>query len=319
MGIYDRDYYKESGPSFVESLVTRGRVCKWLIAINVVVFILQVMTRPDPMLRRAAEDWFTDLFILDVAKVFDGQVWRLLTYAFLHDPTSLWHIFWNMLLLYFFGRELEDLYGSREFLAFYLVAAVLGGLAFLAQQFVIAQQAVEPFLRDRAIYARCLGASGAVTAAMVLYACHFPRQVILLFGILPLPVWLIVGFYVLRDVFGFLGGQHGNVAVTVHLAGAAFGFLYHYFQWRILYLLPSFPTQLGQRRRARPNLRVYREDEAPRPAPVAAPASAEPDEQFEARVDALLQKIQQFGKSSLTDSEREFMDRASEVYKRRRS
>ena len=135
MGIYDRGWYRNEGPSFLDSLANRGRVCWWLIAINVGVFIVQVLSRPaqDPWMRTLIDPDgpFTSAFILDVNKVMDGQVWRLLTYAFLHSTASLWHIAMNMLFLYLFGREIEDLYGAGEFLAFYLVAAVVGGVAFV--------------------------------------------------------------------------------------------------------------------------------------------------------------------------------------------
>ncbi len=62
----------------------------------------------------------------------DRRPGRLLTHAFLHSQTDLWHIVFNMFCLWWFGREIEALYGSREFLAFYLLAAIAGGLAFTA-------------------------------------------------------------------------------------------------------------------------------------------------------------------------------------------
>src|SRR5262249_2534757 len=127
MGIYDRDYVRREGPSFLGSFVERGHVCKWLIGINVAVFIVQVLTLPaDP----TEMGWFTGAFELDVDHVLHGQVWRLLTYAFLHDPRVIMHILFNMLFLWWFGSDVEDLYGPREFLTFYLSASFVGGLAF---------------------------------------------------------------------------------------------------------------------------------------------------------------------------------------------
>src|SRR5258707_7251077 len=153
MGIYDRDYYRRSGPSIFSSFAERGHVCKWLVAINVVFFVIQLMTvqsrevplgdprsmnvdrhdEPDGSdepafsahghrVKEVARP-FTDALILDFPKVLQGQIWRLLTYAFLHD--SFWHIFWNMLLLWWFGKDVEDLYGPREFLTIYLLSAIL--------------------------------------------------------------------------------------------------------------------------------------------------------------------------------------------------
>src|SRR5947209_2059358 len=126
MGIYDREYIRRDGPRFLGSLGGHGQVCKWLILINVVVFVLQIMTgdrrNPGPI---------TEGLLLDVDKVLGGQVWRLLTYAFLHDREALMHIVFNMLFLWWFGPDLEDLYGPREFLTFYLVSALLGGIFFV--------------------------------------------------------------------------------------------------------------------------------------------------------------------------------------------
>ena len=106
----------------------------------------------------------TDIFILDPAKVMGGQVWRLLTYAFLHEPNTLWHILFNMLFLWWFGSDLERMYGPKEFLAFYLGAAFVGGLAGVG--FYLLSHDPTPGL----------GASGAVTALLVLFAFHFPHQ-----------------------------------------------------------------------------------------------------------------------------------------------
>ena len=156
MGIYDRDYYRRDGPSFLGTITERGRgVCFWLIVINVVFFVLQIatMTR-EPILREP----FTDALLLDVDKVMHGEVWRLLTCAFLHSTDKITHILFNMLFLFWFGRQVEDHLGSREFLVFYLVSAVLASLAYVAATLV-------GFAGGNA-----LGASGAVTAVLVLAA-----------------------------------------------------------------------------------------------------------------------------------------------------
>jgi len=305
MGIYDRDYYRGDGPSFLGSLVERGTVCKWLIGVNVVAFIVQLATRG----AGSAHGFFTDALILNRDAVLSGgEVWRLLTYAFLHDTNSLLHIVFNMLFLWWFGRDVEDLYGQREFLFFYLLAALLGGLAFVAVPLGAGL---------------CLGASGAVTAVMVLFACHYPRRTILLFFVLPVPIWALVLFEVGMDAWNFLNSLgHPNAlttAVQVHLAGAGFAFLYRRYDWR----LSNWLSGLGfWRRRRGPRLRVYRpeEDDEREPTPVhaARPSASLDDEQLEAKMDAVLEKISRTGKESLTESEKQVLLRASEVFRRRR-
>src|SRR5437016_5761090 len=103
MGIYDRDYYRRDGPSVLGNFLERGVVCKWLIGINTVVFVLQMLTGRNSGL-------VTETFDLNVAKVLHGEVWRLLTYAFLHDVSRSLplHIIFNMLFLWWFGTDVEE-------------------------------------------------------------------------------------------------------------------------------------------------------------------------------------------------------------------
>jgi hypothetical protein len=121
------------------------------------------------------------------------------------------------------------------------------------------------------------------------------------------------------DLFGLLGGGHENVGYAGHLGGAAFGLLYYKMNIRLLNYLPSFGTWRRQRARAR--LRIYREEEEPRTPVHAAqrPALArDVDEQLEARMDDVLQKVSDHGMDSLTDQEREILQRASERMKQKR-
>lgn len=307
MGIYDRDYYRREGYSFLGSFTERGTVCKWLIGINIVFFIIQLVFRSP-----TGGDQFTEWLDLNAESTWHGQIWRLLTYAFLHDTGSPMHILFNMLLLFWFGSDVEDMYGPREFLAIYLVSAVVGGLVFITLPLVSQGQ-----------FGSCIGASGAVTAVLVLCACHFPTRVILFMMFLPVPIWLFVIFSVGYDAYALLTNTGGQVAVSVHVGGAAFAFAYYKLHWRLTAMLPNIQSRL--KRRSQPRLRVYREVEEERPAPVSVtavppPPQAHPDdEQLEAKMDAILEKISRFGKENLTDGERDVLRRAAEAIKRRRS
>ncbi|HEV3204098.1 MAG TPA: rhomboid family intramembrane serine protease, partial [Gemmataceae bacterium] len=208
MGIYDREYYRRDKTSFLGSIADRGNVCKWLILINGICFVIQLVTIPP---RHQGYGPFTEALWLVPQKVLDGEIWRLLTHAFLHAPDSWTHIIFNMLFLWWLGRDVEDIYGSREFLAFYLVAAVLAGLAFLG--WGLAQRSNAP----------ALGASGAVTAVMVVCACHYPNRQFLFSFFIPIPLWLLVIINVLQDTFVFVSQTKTTVAVAAHLDGAAFG------------------------------------------------------------------------------------------------
>jgi membrane associated rhomboid family serine protease len=300
MGIQDRDYYRNEGPSIFDSMMPRGMVCRWLIGINVAVFFLQLVSRGfvgDPV---------TSWLILDVDAVWHGQVWRLLTFAFLHG--SFMHVLFNMLFLWWFGSDVEELYGRKEFLAIYLVSVLLGGVAF------------EIWGLTRPLPGQCLGASGAVSTMLILCALHFPKRVIYLFFMLPVPIWLFAIFNVLGDLAGFFGAGDPSVASCVHLAGAGFAVAYYKWQRRIVDFLPGFSWWKSPRSRARLKLFNPLEDKE---EPVAVSANSAPsiamDEHLEAKLDAVLEKIAKTGKGSLTPKEEEVLRQAAEMYKRRRS
>jgi len=300
MGIYDREYYR-SESRFMDAFALRGQTTKWLIIVNVIVFIIQMMTDPH---RPNDYGGFTDLFDLDTDAVLHGQVWRLLSCAFLHDPRTWTHIFFNMWGLWMFGGDLEDIYGRWEFLAFYLMAAVVSSFVFFIDQLI-------------GEHGRVFGASGAVTAVMVLCACHFPRRTVLLFFVLPVPIWALAVFLVAQDMYGQLSGADA-VAFSAHLGGAGFGFLYYKQQWRVLNWFSGLRSLRVPR--AKPRLRIYTEDAKTRePVSVPATTAAELDEQLEAKVDAVLEKVARHGQHSLTDAEKQLLMRASEIYKKRRT
>lgn len=300
MGIHDRDYYRESTRGMFDSWAG-ARVTVWLIGVTTAVFFAQCIDG-HPLL--------SDLAMFgryDPAAIRDGEVWRLVTPMFLH--VGLWHLVCNMMVLYFVGSRMEEIYGSREFLAFYLLAGVFANTAY----FLTHLAGLQPF-------AFAVGASGAVNAALVLYALHFPRQQVLLFFVIPMPVGVLVIAFIALDALGALGAVRGQIAYAVHLGGALFGFLYYQSEWR-------FTAVFGRsraRKRRQPALRIVpaEPDVTPEPVPatVDAPPRAEaaPDEPFEAKVDRVLAKVSQHGQSSLTEEEREILFRAGEVYKKRR-
>ncbi|MBX9578780.1 MAG: rhomboid family intramembrane serine protease [Gemmataceae bacterium] len=302
MGIHDRDYYRDGGRGLFDAW-GRQRVTVWLIAVTCAAWVAQLATL------RLPGGGVTGAFIYDPDLVRRGEVWRLLTPVFLHDPRSPFHLFFNMLVLYWAGSRLEDRYGGREFLLFYLAAGLFAGVVdFLVE------------LAGQTPPARALGASGAVTAVLVLYACHYPRQQILLFFVIPMPVWLVVVLYVGLDAIGAFGGRQDGIGYVAHLAGALFGLLYYQTGIRLASILPEWGRS-PRRPAPAPRLRVVpidppdADDQQPAPPPAAAPPA---DAGFDARVDAVLAKVSKYGQETLTPEEREILFRAGELYKKRR-
>jgi membrane associated rhomboid family serine protease len=322
MGIQDRDYYRKEGPSIFDSLVPQGVVCRWLIGINVAVFVMQVAAQftahaqMNPDLPIPSDGWVTDWFILDVDKVMHGQVWRLLSYAFLHSTNPgmyYMHLLFNMLCLWWFGSDMEQMYGRREFLAIYLVSAFVSGLGYELWSICWGD-----------FHARCLGASGAVTTMLILCALHFPRRIVYMY-ILPMPIWLFaivsVGIDSVR-ILGDISGHPSRIAAIGHLSGAAFAVAYYKLQWSITGTLREW-VWWRRANRARPRLKLFSPELDDPKEPVAVSANSAPsavvDEHLEAKLDAVLEKIAKLGKESLTPQEQDVLKMAAEMYKKRRT
>ncbi|HTX05386.1 MAG TPA: rhomboid family intramembrane serine protease [Steroidobacteraceae bacterium] len=133
--------------------------------------------------------------------------WQLVTYAFLHDPTNILHIFFNMFALYVFGPALESYWGARRFLAYYFVCLIAAGCTQLAVQY--AAGSGEP----------TIGASGAIFGILLAFAMLFPRVRLLLYFVIPMPAWLFVAGYAVLELFFGVTGREGSVAHFAHLGG----------------------------------------------------------------------------------------------------
>ena len=324
MGVYDRDYYRNDPPGG-GVLGGVAPVCKWLIAINVAVFVLQLLTDnshaghhnfqydeeirewvpqiDDPrMAHRGATDW---LMLSPSAVVQRFEIWRLLTYAFCHSRDNFLHIVGNMFFLWICGSQVEPIYGQREFLRFYLTAAILSGLGFLIFELVTGGDSPS------------VGASGAVMAVAMLCAIYYPTMKIQLMLVLPIEMrWLVV-FYVVADTFLTLRQLGGSapldqVAHSAHLAGLLYGYLYRRFDLRYSRLLAGWNWPRMRRmarsltKRKPESVRLY-----------SPPDESAPTTDLKLRVDEILAKISAQGESSLTESEREILKEASRRFKKR--
>jgi membrane associated rhomboid family serine protease len=310
MGIYDREYYRgETGGTGFFSGVSP--VTKSIIVINAAVFLLDQLIN-----RQNIYQQFIDTYLCaspnGVLRNF--RVWQLLTAAFLHS--DIWHLLGNMWFLWIVGREMESLYGSRDFLVFYLGAAILSTLAWVL---ITAAATSDP----RAVM---MGASGAVMAVVTLYTLFYPRREILLFFI-PMPMWLLLVIYLFLPLLPVIAGGTTNIAVEAHLAGAAVGFLFKQFDLRC--------SRLFSGRVFKPRLRIF--SPAPReqtrtrspntsrtPASVgsggkSAQVNVLPEEQLDARLDEILAKIAREGRAGLTEEESRVLQEASRRARIRRS
>jgi len=150
---------------------------------------------------------------LNPQDVIHGQVWRLVTYMFVH--AGVFHILFNMLSLWMFGVELERMWGTRYFLKFYFITGLAAGLT------TILVSLIPLSIFDQLYYSRTVGASGAVVAVLLAYAMYFPNRPILMYFIFPIPAKYFVA---IMGAISLMSG--GNVAHATHAGGALAGYLY---------------------------------------------------------------------------------------------
>ena len=178
-----------------------------LIVANVAVFLLQSVA-PGIVVPLAL--WPLAASASGVGAAFGP--WQLLTYAFLHG--GLVHLAFNMFALYMFGGAIEQVFGPRRYLIYYLVCVVS---AAVSQLLVSAMMG--------GIYPT-VGASGGVFGLLLAYAIYFPHsRVMLLFPPIPMPARVFVVVYAVIELYLGVTGTQAGVAHFAHLGGMIGGFV----------------------------------------------------------------------------------------------
>lgn len=149
--------------------------------------------------------------------------WQIFTYMFIHGDIS--HLFFNMLALLIFGINIEKTLGSKEFLLMYFLIGILSGLFSLGVYYGFGRFLMVNGIRPWTFGINLIGASGAIYGLLFAYAVLFPRSIIYIWGLIPVPAPLMVlGYAIIEFVSQFVGSS--NVAHMTHLAGFAFAWLY---------------------------------------------------------------------------------------------
>ncbi len=308
MGIYDRDYGRDERTPWDRASNPRS-ITVTLIIINVVVFLAEIFSL-SPVRDPATQQILTDpsgqvvktTVVVEWLAVNGDTIkqpwmwWQFLTYGFVHDVHGISHLLFNMIGLYVFGRDVENRLGRMEFLRFYLFAVIVGGVIGGLTHTLMGSGG------------GTIGASGAVIASAILFACYFPNRELLLMMILPVKAWVLAVVFVLIDLggaFGMLGGagSSSNTAFTVHLAGAGFALCYYFLGWNFQRFHFGSLGNLPQRSR-RMRLKIH-----------------DPDRKIEqeaVEADRILAKIHEHGESSLTSGERKLLERYSRRQREKR-
>lgn len=244
-------------------------IVRFLILSNVTIFAVQYIFNLDALLA------FN--FGLVPQLFFAGKIWQVFTYMFLH--ANFMHILFNMLALWMFGSVLERYWGSREFIKYYLITGLGGGLCYAL------------FNMNSPI--PTVGASGAIYGLLAAYAVLFPDSVIYVWFVIPLKAkWFALIFGAIEFFASF--GQGGGVAHLAHLGGMVIGFVYLK-RGRII------PRQW---RYALSDWKEHR-------AGAAQQREQEELDKIRREVDVLLDKINREGIAALTPAEQKRLEKAS--------
>jgi hypothetical protein len=193
------------------------------------------------------------------------------------------HVGFNMLTLFFLGRPVEQRLGRDEFLRFYLISIVVSGLGWMLATMIL----------DPGANRFVVGASGAVSAVVLLFIFMYPRETILLMGVFPIPAWALGVMLLVGNLLtAFNPSSHS--AWEAHLVGAGFGILYYKMNWNFEKFQFSGIAKLF---RSSPKLRVH------------DPGAV--DHQLLDQADQILAKIAEQGEDSLTARERKILNKYS--------
>ena len=168
--------------------------------------------------------------------VLHGHLWRLVAYMFLHDSMTPWHILFNMLALWMFGVEIEQMWGTKRFVIFYFIAGIGSGLISL-----LLVLWGDPLI---------IGASGAVLAVLTVYAYYFPHRQILLFFLFPVPVRIAVIIFGAISLLGAVQST-GGIAHLTHLGGIIVAIVYLRYYNQVISLLAHIQAVRAEKKMRR--------------------------------------------------------------------
>lgn len=278
MSFQDRQYYDNNRGGFYSGGGGGGQMhfgfpsitpmVKILLLTNIAVFIVQLMTH----------GLINDYFAVQGGAFYAIQIWRFLTFQFLHGGFN--HILFNMLGLYILGSVLERSWGSNRFLVFYLVCGAVGGVVYsLATIFNILPT-----------NGSLVGASGGILGLMVACAILFPQfQVFIYF--FPVPIRLACLIFTGMYVVNVLSNGHNAGGDLCHLGGMATGFLW-------IMGRPALEQKAAQFQQA------------------TQQKQQKQDQNMEYEVDRILAKVHGQGIHSLTRREKQILQQATENKKR---
>ena len=286
-------------------------IVKHLLIINVLMFLAYIT------LVRFHID-LNDILGLHFFKASDFRIYQLVTYMFMHG--NFGHLFFNMFALWMFGNTLENIWGSKRFLLFYMVCGIGAGLCQELVQYIQYATSLAQYetvnMSGRIIsmdsylnMMTTVGASGAIYGLLLAFGMMFPDSRIYLYFLFPIKAkWFVIGYAVLELILGFQGMD--NVAHFAHLGGMLFGLLLILY-WR---KHPAGPDKnfrklkdIFQSWKRKSQMKYTRYEEVYDKMPRSDEDYNYQKAKKERDIDAILDKVAKNGYDSLTKEEKEFL------------
>jgi len=291
-----------------------------IFGLNIAVFVMQYLFEVGSI-RHPLSGEVLPLGGVSVHELAQGKVWTLFTYMFVHG--SLGHLLLNMILVWFAGKSVQQLFGSRHFALIYLFAGIVGAAAEMAVNSCVQNDTTTTLV----------GASASAFGLLMALAVVMPEEEItaLIYFIIPVRLrlrTLAKGLFVIQLVFGLAGvlfnvlPEGMQIAYFAHLGGAALGWFYArslgYGGSPLTYASQWQPQRARKPELARARLRPTVDLEKPRGAATTARPADPIETLIEDEVNPILDKIGQHGIGSLTNEERHTLERASRELERRK-
>ena len=226
-----------------------------------------------------------------IGLIYEFKLWQLISYMFLHG--NFFHIFFNMFALWMFGSDLEELFGSRNFLRFYIYSGIGAGICIaLMNYYIFDNYGYNPVT---------IGASGAIYALLLSYGMIWPNREVLLYFLFPIPMKYLLLIFGGIEFFGTLSmasGTGGNISHIGHLGGLITGFIL--LKTKFWYRKRLFPNPFDSLFR---NYRLLRHKKRI-------------EERIKAKeiIDTLIDKITRYGYGALTPEEKRLLEWARKHY-----
>lgn len=209
------------------------------------------------------------------------KIWQPLTYLFLHS--GLFHIFINMFVLWMFGRDLENRWGKKSFIRYFLITGIGSGIVTI--------------LFDLESNIPVVGASGAVYGVLMAYALAFPNRLVYLYGLFPVKVKYLIAFLGAAAFLASISEARSTISHLTHLSGMIIGLVY----LKKGKLFTNWSRWI-------PKIKLH-SDSSPGKA-----ASSRMRNEDKRKIDAILDKLKENGWDELSENEKQQLFSASKNY-----